>query len=150
MSADQPVAASVRDVILARCDELERLARNAGSGGAWAAGGGRWEVFWTRRGKIGEVQVGPAGETPTVETLPPAAAHITAWDPLAVLALVAGARELCEIHGLWDGDGADVVSEVYGEQVAGLSWCKSCGGLTAWPCPTLAALARMLGLEVKS
>lgn len=143
----------LRAAILARCDELERLARNAGSGGAWAPDGGRWEVDWTRRGQIGEVQVGPVGSSPLAESLPPVAAHIATWSPQTVLALVAGARELCEIHQ----SEVDMAMAVFKRREV----CASCRTPDQWrdgqnwgfrrvdhPCPTLAALAQMLGIEV--
>ena len=139
MSADQPVAASVRDVILARCDELERVARAAAGPrdlSRWASGAGDpcavadWMAYGTRaldRARAAKPEI---------------AAHMAAWDPGRVVALVAGAREMCEVHQPADDPGY--------HQPA----CRGCGmdRTGEWmerigDCPTLAALARMLGAD---
>lgn len=109
---------SVRDAILARCDELERLAQAA-------------VTHW------GGV-VHPNHATLSRDER----SHVATWEPAAVLALVAGAREMCEIHQPADDPG-------YHEP-----GCRGCGmdRTGEWmerigDCPTLAALARMLGVE---
>lgn len=65
-------------------------------------------------------------------------AHIATWEPAAVLALVAAAREMCEVHQ----------PSHYDEH-----HCLGCGLDNTGEamnrpddCPTLAALARMLGV----
>lgn len=67
------------------------------------------------------------------------AAHIAAWDPARVLGLVAGARKLLELH-----------------QPTRWGRCHMCAWSDGhhssaherWPCPTILAVAEMLGVEV--
>lgn len=136
--------------ILARCDELERLARDAES---MAGGVARWLPTLATPGEGAAVVI-----RPVLDVLPPSASPnrlvmgevlatcpigavgrlLGAFDPAAVAGLAAGAREVCEGHrpSEWDAH-----------------HCRGCGlDRTGEPlsspdeCPTLAALARMLGV----
>lgn len=142
----------LRAAILARCDELEKLANAAATregGAVWHAcyrpneAAWAWDVATSLDGSGGGIVDGRTEET---------AAHVAAWDPAAALILVAGVREIVTIHAPWDADAAEHAdaAEVLarpGERVPPRPWCRSCGGLTPWPCETLTALAGMLGVD---
>lgn len=141
-----------RAAILARCDELEAVAKAVldspepghDDTGEWeATGSGVVTDLWMRR------VISPAPPWISTERSDALGTHVATWSPTAVFALIAGARAMCEIHKLWDADEGDLVAveAVYGPEVRRGRWCQGCGGLTSWPCPTLAALARMLGVE---
>ncbi len=88
------------------------------------------------------------------DATPETAAFVAAFDPAAALALVAGAREMCEAHQ----SVVDLAMAAVGGPRRYL--CAACRTPDEWrdgqnwggrrivaPCPTLAALARMLGVD---
>ena len=129
MTTDQPATTDLRTAILARCDELERIAKAADDPEDWRA-----------RRAVGALALATPDDDMDREWW--VGAHVATWDPDAVLALVAGAREMCEVHQPADdpdyhqpgcrGCGLDRTGE----------WMERIGD-----CPTLAALARMLGVD---
>lgn len=82
---------------------------------------------------------------------------MAAWDPAAVLEVVAGAREMCEVHTPSEFPARDH-SAGSTFQWAAVAICATCHDETQtaslpdfvvpWPCPSLRATARMLGVEV--
>jgi len=137
----------LRAAILARLDELERLARDAiktnpGGNGRWTA----VEVYPDEAEVVDADGARIARYTHWYPDMadgmdPEDARHIAAWDPDSVLALVVGAREMVGLHS------PDV------DPMFNRSGCVGCGSLPDYAdrhvddCPTLAALAKMLGVR---
>lgn len=123
--------------ILTRCAELRQL--------AGAATAGQWEV-----GADGSATVLLIDGIPTmllgpdniVAASPEDIRLIAAFGPAIVLELAAGAEEMCEIHT----PETSVVPD-------SLPTCSGCGPVSwteseNWPCPSLRATARMVGVKV--
>lgn len=121
----------LRAAILARCDELERLARDQPHG-PWSVldSSSRERQRVTNGAALVIAECYDSGPAPTI------ADHIAAWDRDSVLALVSGAREMVAWHGL-DSDE--------------LEHCQTCedspGKPADYPCSTLVLLARMIGAK---
>lgn len=145
----------VRGAILARCVELERIAKAAQAAhpGRWRAEAARWD------GDRRDIECdGPcvAGATDDMygATGAEAAAHIVAWDPPAALDAVAGAREMCEIHTPNQAAAQEASEKIYYGRPVSPS-CETCqeagapydGASVDWPCPTLLATAKMIGAK---
>lgn len=139
-----------RAAILARCDELELIAKLA-CDAADPEDHGEWDPLGSGvvlDNQMRRVTSPVPGRIPTVRA-DAIGSHIATWDPAMVLTLIVGIRKLCEMHTLWDADAtgyadvAEIMSDP-GEPVSPKPWCRSCGGMTPWPCPTLVAVAEML------
>jgi hypothetical protein len=145
----------LRAAILARCDELEKLATAAATregGAVWHAcyrpneAAWAWDVAASLDGSGSGIVDGRTEET---------AAHVAAWDPAAAHELVAGAREICEVHRPHLRDWAMRWERGRREQIGLGPACEGCGFDPvdeAWrhsvgSCPTLRATARMLGVD---
>jgi hypothetical protein len=156
MTDDRPPTTGLRAAILARCDDLERLAklaRYAGDPDDDGQDDGRWDSLGS--GVVTDDQMRRV-MNPSPIRIPMVRAdaigvHVATWDPAAVLALVGGAREICEVHQ----PEVDTAMAVFKRREV----CSSCRTPDQWrdgqnwgfrridhPCPTLGALARMLGI----
>jgi len=135
----------LRAAILARCDDLERLAEAVGD---------ETESWHQPREFIGDPREGKtrrshivrdeADDVIALAANADLAALIAAFGPAAVLELVAGVREICEMH--------DAVQPVHPKD---FPICSTCGNVSwdyseNWPCSTLRAAARMLGVEASA
>lgn len=147
------MSTDLRAAILARCDELQQLARDAAD---MVGGLPRWLPMLASQDAGLSVAIRPVrGVLPPIASpnrlildqavatfeVPAAGYLLGAFDPAAVLALVAGAREICEAH--------DPVLPVH---PANFPICSTCGNVSwdyseNWPCPTVVSLARMLGVS---
>lgn len=152
---DEGMSTDLRAAILARCDELERLARAA----AEHEGGGAWMVdvrdSVAAHFVMADLMVDDELTMVIASDVPcQTAEHFAAWDPAAVLELVAGAREMCEVHTprviepyfvypdhVRNPDNDDCEGCGYAD---GAEWLRN----TIGDCPSLRATARMLGVEV--
>jgi hypothetical protein len=152
----------LRAAILARCDELARIADAA----ATREGGATWHACYRPNEAAWAWDVAASPDRPgygivdgrTKET----AAHVATWDPAAALALVAGARGILAEHKTERGPRHPKT----GFNLQGC--CATCGphddmdwmgypdfweGIDQWApvwprtCPTLTALAKMIGVE---
>lgn len=110
----------LRAAILARCDELRRIAEAAAE---WRPGS------WTAAGSVIESPDHLAETAMVAEAHSSTAPLIATMDPPAVLALVAGAEEMCELHPLnWQ------------------NYCEGCGTVLVGDDPSLVLTAKMIGV----
>ena len=127
----------VRGAILAHCAELRRIAQDVaslnGRSGTWTVDDEppRDPAAWRS-----EVPVYDGDEGMLVANGPAVAAFVVAFGPAAVLALVAGAEEMCEIH-----------KPTLKNSETGRPYCDGCEGRPN-DCPTLRLTARMIGAKV--
>lgn len=114
----------LRAAILARCDELEQLAR-AASPSPWSLGETPFDSGHVYDAD-GYTVVSHEGDNSEAN-----AALLVEFGPAAVLELVAGAREMCELHTLnWQ------------------NYCEGCGAVLVGDDPSLRAAARMIGVTI--
>lgn len=145
----------LRTALLARCDELEKLAK--------AASRTRPGETWHVGEFLGEPAVTAASWAPEegdpmviadVSGVAEVATLIATFGPAAVLDMVAAAREMCEIHV----PVLDMAVALFGERREVCTVCRTPDQWregqnwgerrVPWPCPSLRATARMLGVAV--
>jgi hypothetical protein len=140
----------LRAAILARCDELERIAKATKSPFYQLGYTGSWEPE-----KPGDRPSSGPSAVPTGVMVwdgddgmalcqrDTVAAHVAAWDPASVLALVSGARGMVAEHPTEANSNGSlycVPCDDAGMQTGNVQF-------SGFPCTTMFLLARMLGVK---